>query len=482
MKQLNKQILEAVNRGINLALDGFEDSSDIQSQTHGIIKNDYTTNDYLTWCEIIEEFEKQLKSDNYIFFNSNKFNVLNYISRKIGIKYNNFTNSTELRNIIKLVCKIDRFANLNWIDVSHLKDLINVFRETIFCGNISNWNISNMESLYSCFELSEFNGDISNWDVSNVTDMSWMFNNSVFNKPIGNWNVSNVKCAYGMFGDSQFNQDISNWDLQAAIKNNKVTDIFENCPIKNNYKPEIFRDDLNESTIIPLTIKDNEELPHFKDEWYPTIKDWNIMIKNMNNHSALYNIFNKIKDVNKLVRYYLIAKALYWPGIDDYYENNIYQQFLHFDLTFDEIHLIENENSIGLIPEEINDLLQNLEEYDKLGGVALRNQDLGVFVDNQILFKSLSDIHDIQDIKFMRLPIDYENYHKNIRIIEINFLNGSKSYFKITELNKNCYHLKTYHSEMRNISKSNLYSRIYILLHEYTSDKIVDGEYTPNWL
>ena len=66
--------------------------------------------------------------------------------------------------------------------------------------------------MYAMFYRSIFNNDISNWDVDNVIDMGFMF------------------CS------SEFNQDISNWDV------NKVSNtdgIFVNCPIRDEYKPNI---------------------------------------------------------------------------------------------------------------------------------------------------------------------------------------------------------------------------------------------------
>lgn len=45
--KLNNQILEAIKRGINLALDDFEDQNDIQQQTHGKVKTFNTSKEYL---------------------------------------------------------------------------------------------------------------------------------------------------------------------------------------------------------------------------------------------------------------------------------------------------------------------------------------------------------------------------------------------------------------------------------------------------
>jgi surface protein len=61
------------------------------------------------------------------------------------------------------------------------------------------------------FYSSEFNGDISKWDVSNVENMESMFAGSKFNSDISTWNV-NKKC--------------------------ETINVFEDCPIKEKYKPK----------------------------------------------------------------------------------------------------------------------------------------------------------------------------------------------------------------------------------------------------
>jgi len=40
---------------------------------------------------------------------------------------------------------------------------------------IGNWDVSNVKNMWGMFKNSKFNGDISKWDVSNVTDMGNMF-------------------------------------------------------------------------------------------------------------------------------------------------------------------------------------------------------------------------------------------------------------------------------------------------------------------
>ena len=93
--------------------------------------------------------------------------------------------------------------------------------------------ITSMQDLFGNFQT--FNGDISQWDVSNVKNMSWMFRNTDFNGDISKWNVSNVEEMRYMFCLSKFNQDISKWDVSKVKHYNQI---FYSCPIEEKYKPK----------------------------------------------------------------------------------------------------------------------------------------------------------------------------------------------------------------------------------------------------
>lgn len=134
------------------------------------------------------------------------------IRKKPEYKYHP-SSREELKKLLnELFRERDEDADLNDIDVSEITDMSKLFFYSDFSGDISKWDVSNVKNMRGMFNgCITFNGDISNWDVSNVEDMSWMFNDSRFNRDISNWNV-NKKC--------------------------KTTDIFRQCPIKEEYKPK----------------------------------------------------------------------------------------------------------------------------------------------------------------------------------------------------------------------------------------------------
>ena len=128
--------------------------------------------------------------------------------------------------------KVDAF-NLNWIDISNVTMLDQLFNVGTFNRQYIFWDVSDWDTSHVTSMVGTFNGckdicDLSKWDTSKVTSMVNMFYEcSTFNGNISNWNVSKVKRFDSMFyGCSSFNQDISNWDISSA---ENLSYMFYNC-------------------------------------------------------------------------------------------------------------------------------------------------------------------------------------------------------------------------------------------------------------
>ena len=105
-------------------------------------------------------------------------------------------------------------------------------------GDFNDIDTSDIESMESLFLFNKtFNGDIAGWNVSNVRNMSGMFYDAKsFNQDISKWKFPNVTDMNRMFAyATSFNQDLSKWDLKGKNK----TEIFNGCPIKDEYKPKM---------------------------------------------------------------------------------------------------------------------------------------------------------------------------------------------------------------------------------------------------
>ena len=289
MENYNK-ILEAVNRGIQFALDDFEDGvvpiQNIKSRQESIsfeklIAQNIQHNrplSYEMWQAVFKNLPLYLKE---LGITEEQFYIIRYMLNRYNPdeldkdlykiyeenkplftnKFRKITSKRELQKIIIDAIKENGpNCDLNWIDVSGITDMSFLFNFTEcldyieatrfraqypFNCDISKWDVSNVKTMEGMFAAcNKFNQDISNWNVSNVIDMTEMFGFATnFNQPIGKWNVANVKFFNTMFfGATSFNQDISNWkinpDADVFNMENPNLALFNRCPIKEEFKPD----------------------------------------------------------------------------------------------------------------------------------------------------------------------------------------------------------------------------------------------------
>ena len=170
-----------------------------------------------------------------------------------------------LKELLKRMIKVrGDEGDFNDIDTSNIESMESLFKfNKTFNGDITGWNVSSVISMDSMFwgatsfnrpignwkfpkvenmscmfyDAESFNQDISKWKFPNVENMEFMFSYTLsFNQDISKWKFPNVKYMGNMFyGASSFNQDLSEWDL----KGKSTTDMFSNCPIKDEYKPKM---------------------------------------------------------------------------------------------------------------------------------------------------------------------------------------------------------------------------------------------------
>lgn len=190
----------------------------------------YKVKDFNELVHIIADIKKQLYRDKVDAFNLNwldisnvtmldqLFNVGTFSSQYIFWDVSDWdtshvTSMTGTFNGCKDICDLSKW------DTSKVTSMVNMFYDcTTFNCNISNWDVSKVTRFDSMFYgCSSFNQDISNWDISSAENLSYMFYNCrKFNQPIQKWNITkNMDISYLLYGCTSFDQDLSLIDLRS---------------------------------------------------------------------------------------------------------------------------------------------------------------------------------------------------------------------------------------------------------------------------
>ena len=190
----------------------------------------YKVKDFSELVHIIADIKQQLYKDKVDAFNLNWLDISNVTMLDQLFNVNTFnrqyifwdvsdwdtshvTSMAGTFNGCKDICDLSKW------DTSKVTSMVNMFYEcSTFNGNISNWDVSKVTRFDSMFYgCSSFNQDISNWDISSAENLSYMFYNCrKFNQPIQKWNITkNMDISYLLYGCTSFDQDLSLIDLRS---------------------------------------------------------------------------------------------------------------------------------------------------------------------------------------------------------------------------------------------------------------------------
>ena len=100
-------------------------------------------------------------------------------------------------------------------------------------------------------------------------------------------------------------------------------------------------------------------------EYAPTLRDWMKMIDYKNKHSNPERVANSCKDNNKIVARYIIANTLGWKEAVKAFKNRIYDLNILNDA---QLEAYRRKYATYNIPENIKELIDDLQEYDETGG------------------------------------------------------------------------------------------------------------------
>lgn len=190
----------------------------------------YKVKDFSELVHIIADIKQQLYKDKVDAFNLNWLDISNVTMLDQLFNVGTFNrqyifwdvsdwDTSHVTSMVGTFNGCKDICDLSKWDTSKVTSMVNMFYGcTTFNGNISNWDVSKVTRFDSMFYgCSSFNQDISNWDISSAENLSYMFYNCIkFNQPIQKWNITkNMDISYLLYGCTSFDQDLSLIDLRS---------------------------------------------------------------------------------------------------------------------------------------------------------------------------------------------------------------------------------------------------------------------------
>lgn len=190
----------------------------------------YKVKDFSELVHIIADIKQQLYKDKVDAFNLNWLDISNVTMLDQLFNVGTFNrqyifwdvsdwDTSHVTSMVGTFNGCKDICDLSKWDTSKVTSMVNMFYDcTTFNCNISNWDVSKVTRFDSMFYgCSSFNQDISNWDISSAENLSYMFYNCrKFNQPIQKWNITkNMDISYLLYGCTSFNQDLSLIDLRS---------------------------------------------------------------------------------------------------------------------------------------------------------------------------------------------------------------------------------------------------------------------------
>jgi len=181
--------------------------------------------------------------------------------------------------------KISHVKNGTILDLSHLKDISNMFKECLNLEKIDLYflekatNISQMDSLFNGCEELQTISNLDKLDTKSVSSMNQIFydcKNLKNLEGLNNWVTNNVKELIETFGGCsklEKIEDISKWNVENVILMKRV---FKDC-VSIKSLPDISKWEVKNVKSMKSMFKDCSSLVNF-----PDISNWNVQnVKNM---------------------------------------------------------------------------------------------------------------------------------------------------------------------------------------------------------